>query len=841
MKAAEVAARKASEQAAATAEQAKEARRVFQLITEGKEKGGFGFESMTQFMQSLFQREGSDSQFEANLTRFCRDHGDELARKVESRSPGVLNDFVSDKMAAVLAEEGRLIQEHLARKSTTSVTDLLSTFSVTKLAGLLPTLAPTLWRVLETVTGPEPISTNKTKKTGRERGLVFATICAMISILRSQRSNNFQTVIGLFLLGSGAAKRQIEVLSHAGLSTSYSAILEHVKTLSQEGILHFRQVVRDCMCSIVWDNLNIAFRVESQRLDNTNRFDNGTTATLIPLHDPFTGGKVPHGTLTADMKPPRETTKPPLNWTVEQTLISPEDAVKLDECSLWQLKKIALDVIAGLGHLKKGFRECPEVIKIALHTTEQYPLPAMHEDESSIDGTIRVYLAILKNLGITNEEIRAHGLMFTDGDLLTDSLVDKIESARRNSPEEIEGLKMVIRRFGLFHAKMAGCRMVVNEHWNKVGAPAGLWWENTRLLNRKPMVGGWQKQKATRWKPSHELLEISLAAHIKDAFRIHCGSDDLDEWAKNATEEEFDRVSQESFNNLFTTEAYDRVHDSVDSERDIIFENSILQNRDMLWYSLLVSSIKSGDIGRVILVLRMWMVMMRTPKTMPKYADAIFETLARVDSYHPKLKAYFLHNWLVNLTGRPGRFKEVDLLQEHQNFWAKIIYNAKGVNRSWDWLAMITVCIFSLRDAMRTVEKAYKIPSYGESHTVPSMTKEVELLATALATERIQEYTQNRLQNDNVNESRDLIYEGSKYANTRTAFQKFTPETRHAQNLGVVGPTGLAAEERDIESEDEEEDEYEVDEEDLAMDEDEAAAYEHAEELMAIVNEMSVD
>ncbi|KAF9011535.1 hypothetical protein BDZ89DRAFT_1119149 [Hymenopellis radicata] len=673
-------------------------------------------------------------------------------------------------MAAVLAEEGHLIQEHLARKSTTSVTDLLSTFSVTKLAGLLPTLAPTLWRVLETVTGPEPISTNKTKKTGRERGLVFATICAMISILRSQRSNNFQTVIGLFLLGSGAAKRQIEVLSHAGLSTSYSAILEHVKTLSQEGILHFRQVVRDCMCSIVWDNLNIAFRVESQRLDNTNRFDNGTTATLIPLHDPFTGGKVPHA---------------PLNWTVEQTLISPEDAVKLDECSLWQLKKIALDVIAGLGHLKKGFRECPE------------------------------------NLGITNEEIRAHGLMFTDGDLLTDSLVDKIESARRNSPEEIEGLKM-----------MAGCRMVVNEHWNKVGAPAGLWWENTRLLNRKPMVGGWQKQKATRWKPSHELLEISLAAHIKDAFRIHCGSDDLDEWAKNATEEDL---------TVFLRKAYDRVHDSVDSERDIIFENSILQNRDMLWYSLLVSSIKSGDIGRVILVLRMWMVMMRTPKTMPKYADAIFETLARVDSYHPKLKAYFLHNWLVNLTGRPGRFKEVDLLQEHQNFWAKIIYNAKGVNRSWDWLAMITVCIFSLRDAMRTVEKAYKIPSYGESHTVPSMTKEVELLATALATERIQEYTQNRLQNDNVNESRDLIYEGSKYANTRTAFQKFTPETRHAQNLGVVGPTGLAAEERDIESEDEEEDEYEVDEEDLAMDEDEAAAYEHAEELMAIVNEMSVD
>jgi hypothetical protein len=82
------------------------------------------------------------------------------------------------------------------------------------------------------------------------------------------------------------------------------------------------------------------------------------------------------------------------------------------------------------------------------------------------------------------------------------------------------------------------------------------------------------------------------------------------------------------------------------------------------------------------------MVMMRSPKTMPKYADAIFETLRRIDRYDPVLKyisfflfvpvlmrfyrRYFLHNWLVNLTGRPYSFKEVDLLQEHQNFWAKV-------------------------------------------------------------------------------------------------------------------------------------------------------------------------
>ena len=58
----------------------------------------------------------------------------------------------------------------------------------------------------------------------------------------------------------------------------------------------------------------------------------------------------------------------------------------------------------------------------------------------------------------------------------------------------------------------------------------------------------------------------------------------------------------------------------------------------------------------------------------------------------------FLMNWLANLSGKVDGFKEMDLLQEHQNFWAKvcsvfnvivpmliwlqIIYNAKGSNHS---------------------------------------------------------------------------------------------------------------------------------------------------------------
>jgi len=133
----------------------------------------------------------------------------------------------------------------------------------------------------------------------------------MLAKLRSQKSNNFQAVIALFLIGSGSAKREMEVLAHAGISLSYPAAIQYLHQLSEEAKQRYRELVKNCMIMIVWDNLNIAFRVEAQRQDSKDHFDNGTTGTVIPMFDPFTGSvRTPHGTLPLDLKPPRTTTNP---------------------------------------------------------------------------------------------------------------------------------------------------------------------------------------------------------------------------------------------------------------------------------------------------------------------------------------------------------------------------------------------------------------------------------------------------------------------------------------------------------------------------------------------------
>ncbi|KAJ7663707.1 hypothetical protein DFH06DRAFT_986655 [Mycena polygramma] len=753
-----------AEKKARDTENTVKAQRVLADLTKPTEEGGYNFASMDEFFQAIF-RPGGDQFVSAKVGRYVRDHGADHARAMFARSDSAKADYISKELEAIYRQEGRAIQAILTRNATTKVSDLLKEFSMEQLAAEIENAAPWLWRALVVISEPDRSTRAESAgETRKHKGLVFTTICALISVLRSQKANNFQLVIGLFLLGSGASKREIEVLAHAGLSIAYNTILEHVRGLSKEGMEKIWELVKSVMCQIVWDNLNIAFRVAAERLKAKNHFDNGTTATVIPVFDPATGEHAKHGTLPFSMKPPRERTLPVLDWTAEDVLPSPQCAQELSASCFWQLKRIALEHIPGVSsRLKKALEECPEVYQIPLHKTEQYPLPAMNLDESSMEGTLAVYSEILRNMGLDDAALEAHGLMFDDGDLLTDSLKEKIESARRNSSTPIASMRASVRRWGLFHGEMAGGRLTINEHWGKPNSlwAGGLWWEHNKLLKRKPITAGWSGKKATPWKPAHELIHISLPAHIVDGFRLHCGNENLEEWAETATMEEFDRVAKTVLDELFSTAAVDKLRAQAEGDRDITLENAILYNRDALFYVEFIQAIKKGDIGRVLNVLAIWMVMMRTPKTMPRYADAMFETLVRLKHFPPKLRELFLVNWLVNLTGKPYRFKPVDLLQEHQNFWAKIIYTAKGTNKSWDWLARITVCIFTLRDAMRTVQITFDIPAYGEKHKTPEITAEVSLLANALKSEKIQTFVQRRPANDHVAPVRDLIKEGA--------------------------------------------------------------------------------
>ncbi|KAJ6456466.1 hypothetical protein C8R45DRAFT_943662 [Mycena sanguinolenta] len=608
---AEMAAKEAAEkQAVLDAADTRRAQEVARCITASEVDGGFNFQSLDQFFDALW-RKGGDPAVSAILTRYVQRHGAGHAAGMFQRSQMAKEEFISAELAEIFRREGRAIQALLTRDSTTTIMDLLKDFSMQQLTTEIEQSAPRLWETLRMLAEPDQSTRREANgESRRKKGLVFTTICALISVLRSQKANNFQLVIGLFLLGSGASKREMEVLAHAGLAVSYTTIITHVKQLSKEGLQKIRDVCKSCMVQMVWDNLNIAFKVSAQRLDAKSHFDSGTTSTVIPVFDPSTGQHAIYGTLPLSMKPPRERTLPVLDWCPQDVRPSPESAAQLSNSCFWQLKRMALEHIPGVSdELKKSLGDCPEVNQIPLHKSIQYPLPALKEDESTLEGTFTVYTRNLQTMGMDDEQLEAHGLMFDDGDLLTDSLKEKarlhwqLESARRNSSTPIAGMKASVRRWGLFHAQMAGCRLTINEHWGMPNSlwPGGLWWEHNKLLKRKPLMAGWGGKKATEWKPTHELIHISLPAHIVDGFRIYCGHDSLSEWAESTTVAEFDMVAKTVFDKLFSTTAVNGLR--TRRERDFTLENAILYNRDALFYIEFTRAIKKGDIGRVLNVL----------------------------------------------------------------------------------------------------------------------------------------------------------------------------------------------------------------------------------------------
>lgn len=99
---------------------------------------------------------------------------------------------------------------------------------------------------------------------------------------------------------------------------------------------------------------------------------------------------------------------------------------------------------------------------------------------------------------------------------------------------------------------------------------------------------------------------------------------------------------------------------------------------------------------------------------------------------------------------------------------------------------MITVCIFTLRDAMRTVQKSFNIPDYGTRHTKPDTTEEIQTLAELLRQHDLQRHIPNRPGNQFISPIDDLIHRGTEYAHTPKAYQAFRPPRHSATNMGHV-------------------------------------------------------
>ncbi|KAF7358319.1 hypothetical protein MVEN_00881400 [Mycena venus] len=395
---------------------------------------------------------------------------------------------------------------------------------------------------------------------------------------------------------------------------------------------------------------------------------------------------------------------------------------------------------------------------ISVHKSAIHPLPSMEIDENSITGNIDVIGAINQSLGLNVDDPEyVKYVKIIAGDQLTITRQRSILSGRLGHESGPHAWRHIVLMPGLFHAKIADCHGLLETHFGKPNAgtrsPGSLGFHNT-VLDRLPIT----LTSLPPFRTCRDLIMVSLYARVLQCLLLVSGKDSLDDYASSVnswttivgharaifqTYANADRVQELREEHIQDEHKRDADAKAANKGKkpdgalphikkgDMVFENAILFLRDALLTREFTDTVKAGDSGRVVNVLRLWVFSYRgSGRT--KYAHEMLHLLHNLICVWTKeLRHVILQNWLLNPTGKPNSFVEIDLVQEHLNFWIKKIYKADGDGHSWDWLAMISPCVDILRSLATHIHTDLGARQ-GAKHTIPNLEEDIAALMDSL-------------------------------------------------------------------------------------------------------------
>lgn len=314
----------------------------------------------------------------------------------------------------------------------------------------------------------------------------------------------------------------------------------------------------------------------------------------------------------------------------------------------------------------------PETIdKIKTHKSELHPLPAWDIDESSIKGNAEVIEAIDKELQLDQIPEAAERVQFLAGDQLSIARLRALETIRAGHETGRNAMFWGAWIPGLFHAKIADALGTLLTHMGKPNTglrdPNSLWYQNTRL-DRLPIT----ITSLPPFRKCRDLLFVSLYARVLHCLLLVSGCNSLEEYLVKFTKWEDLVTHGKAIFEQFANSSRVQELRSQEGQGDMVLENAILFMRDALISREFTDAVKAGDSGRIVLVLKTWALSFRG-NGRTKYAYEMLHLIHHLTKIWPKaISNIVLKNWLLNPTGHRDSFVEIDLVQEHLNFWVKV-------------------------------------------------------------------------------------------------------------------------------------------------------------------------
>ncbi|TCD59776.1 hypothetical protein EIP91_011478 [Steccherinum ochraceum] len=139
---------------------------------------------------------------------------------------------------------------------------------------------------VEGTSGPRP---SKRQRRAAERTLSLlrirrVIIMSILMLSTNQKCNPVAAMIGFFLHSTSAPELVIEVLAHAGLSTSPTAIHSMVNSLSEKSAKRIREIAKTKTAAFAYDNFDMDFKSWSSTMDRPGTtLQHLTSALIFPL------------------------------------------------------------------------------------------------------------------------------------------------------------------------------------------------------------------------------------------------------------------------------------------------------------------------------------------------------------------------------------------------------------------------------------------------------------------------------------------------------------------------------------------------------------------------------
>ncbi|CAA7268668.1 unnamed protein product [Cyclocybe aegerita] len=569
---------------------------------------------------------------------------------------------------------------------------------------------------------------------------------AALSLLGEYSYNNNwpKKVIGLYMYSTGSQRQPLSVMSHLGLSESYDAItgkqrrkkkkaatsdaLPLIEELlkSKAGTLHqlsrsmvdaASAVASTGLFATLYDNINMVFRAAEQIVGRTDAQENGTCATIWPL------------------------------WKARLEDMKVEDLTStFDQAPLLSIHDFGDDLARTLPVSDE---------KIELNKTPLHPLPAMDIDESTIIGGAKVVETIFDILGIRKVKGWLGTIKFFCGDQLTITRLRALVNIRAGHEGGYSGFGWGVWMPGLFHAKMADVHGCLLTHWGKPSAgtrnPGCLAFHNT-VLQHKPIT----ITSPPPFRTCRDLIFVSLYARVLHCLLLVSKKASLKECLEDLTWAQLELYSTEILEKFGSADIVSElrqkrkqaaaklttempVHDG-----DMVFENAVLFFCDALLSLLKTWALSFQGSGRT------------------KYAHEMLHLIHNLTHVWPReIRNIVLNNWLINPTGNPNSWIEVDLMQEHMNFWIKNFYRAHGSSASWEWLEMVAPCVEILRQ-LACGFKQMLGSDLGTAHHPMDLSHDLPDLMDSLEDHEVYIYKKGRYLDEDDAPAVDIISSGLK-------------------------------------------------------------------------------